>query len=488
MITASSLINETLTLIIDNGKKILTAKSDHPKWKELQDAFKTGNKELLERLILLKTVVEEYTIGKLSVNSAGITYNGRHLHTLDAQRVMAFLKNGLPYQPIANYIDKLRKNPSQRAIEESYKFMEHLGLTLTDAGNVIAFKGVNKDYWSVFGNLDTVVLQGKVDSTGRILNTIGSVIEVERSSVCDDYLTECAPGLHAGSLAYAKGHGDRVVLVEIDPVDFVTVPRDCQFQKHRVCKYKVVGELEEYLPLVYNNENTTVPEISTKDYGTISEELLDKAEQDDTNDDDYCEYCQASIDDCECESGECLVDSIDNSENKLQKILDESNYTVSAPITNVIPKPLLYIENVWTRIKDLFHEQLYGDLGVNPPIKLNDKVNSIGLDSLDGVEICMAIEELFNITISDSDAVKSEENKELTFDQVVSYVIQQIVLQRVPNSDNDKFIDGFVTGANDMLNGNPAHYLEGDVDAADSDNHALYIAGYRAGFTTHLFG
>ena len=262
MITAQSLVNETITLIIDNGKQIITAKSDHPKWSEIRSAFAAGNRALLESLVSIKSVIESYSTGLLSVNSAGVTYNGRAIHRLDSQRVMAFLKSNMDYKPLANYMEKLAQNPSSRSIQEAYKFQEHLGLTLTDAGNVIAFKGIQTDDFSVFGNLETVVLQGEVNAAGQIKNSIGATIEVERSSVDDDYTHECSHGLHAGSMAYAKGHGNKVVLVEINPADFVSVPSDCNFQKLRCSKYKVVGNLEEYLPLIYTNEHTTKPDTS----------------------------------------------------------------------------------------------------------------------------------------------------------------------------------------------------------------------------------
>jgi len=275
MITSSSLVNETLTLIIDNGKQILTAKSDHPKWENIKLAFAAGNKTLLETLVSIKSVVESYSTGLLSVNSAGVTYNGRAIHRLDSQRVMAFLKNNMDYKPLANYMEKLAQNPSSRSIQEAYKFQEHLGLTLTDAGNVIAFKGIQPDDYSVFGNLETVVLQGEVNAEGKIKNSIGATIEVKRSSVDDDYTHECSHGLHAGSMAYAKGHGNKVVLVEINPADFVSVPSDCNFQKLRCCKYKVVGNLEEYLPLIYTNEHTTKPVKSdTSKFANDSHEKL----------------------------------------------------------------------------------------------------------------------------------------------------------------------------------------------------------------------
>ena len=35
-----------------------------------------------------------------------------------------------------------------------------------------------------------------------------------------------------------------MMLVEINPADVVSIPTDCQFQKLRTCKYKVVGEYE----------------------------------------------------------------------------------------------------------------------------------------------------------------------------------------------------------------------------------------------------
>ena len=131
-ITASSLVNETLTLIIDNGKKVLTAKSDNPRWHDILEAYRYQNKERLEALVSLKTIVDEYSSGKLSVNSAGVTYNGRPMHTIDSERVMAFLKNNLPFKPLANYIEKKAKNPSKRAIDEMYNFLENRSMPLTD--------------------------------------------------------------------------------------------------------------------------------------------------------------------------------------------------------------------------------------------------------------------------------------------------------------------------------------------------------------------
>ena len=58
----------------------------------------------------------------------------------------------------------------------------------------------------------------------------------------------CSHGLHIGSYDYADGWAGsdgRLLLVEFDPQDAVSVPTDCSFQKLRVCKYTVVADLTD---------------------------------------------------------------------------------------------------------------------------------------------------------------------------------------------------------------------------------------------------
>jgi len=70
-----------------------------------------------------------------------------------------------------------------------------------------------------------------------------------RNNVCDDANIGCSDGFHAGSLDYARsfGLGGNLMVVEIDPADVVSVPSDCNCQKLRTCKYKVVSLFERKL-------------------------------------------------------------------------------------------------------------------------------------------------------------------------------------------------------------------------------------------------
>ena len=67
---------------------------------------------------------------------------------------------------------------------------------------------------------------------------------MRRNQVCDDADIGCSDGFHAGSYEYAKGYthgGGHLLRVEIDPSDVVSVPKDCDCQKLRTAKYKVVA-------------------------------------------------------------------------------------------------------------------------------------------------------------------------------------------------------------------------------------------------------
>lgn len=496
-ITAMTLTNGTLTIIVDNGSQILTVQTDHPKWNEILEAFKRQDNATILSLVSLKTVVEKYSVGALSVNSAGVTYNGRLIHTVDTDRIMAFLKEGLPYQPIANYMARKMLNPSARAITEMYSFLEHKFMPLTPEGMIIAYKGVMTNWFSKTGNKETVVIQGVVDDEGRILNTIGSVIEIERSSCDDDFRKGCSFGLHAGSLEYATGWSDRVVLVEIDPKDVVSVPDDCSCQKLRCCKYKVVGEFTGALPSHYTDE------FSAKNTESVVENITGPEVDDpyqydvDYDEDQDCDGCGCD----NCQNPDCESDSqVDSSQDK-----------VEAPVT-----PTQEHKDIETRVFELLKDQFDFADYINSQTLLGEFM----MDSLDTVELTMALEEEFRIDISEEDAGNFKNTN--TAGDIVEYIrkktafvntidefhkeirkqdLGQDFINLIQNSlikpDSLEQIaveSGVLTEPNPRTAGyiNGFHadypiYLPGDENGADSDKHRQYILGYLEGYAfNHL--
>lgn len=162
-----------------------------------------------------------------------------------ARKIESIIVDELDATPFARFIEKLLQNPSARAVHELYTFLGYKDLAITDSGNFLGYKGVQHNYYSSHGNTQTVVLKGTVDAGGHILNAVGEEVEVQRNNVDDNKDIHCSSGLHVGSLDYAQSFGSRLMIVEVDPRDVVTVPSDCNFQKLRVCRYKVVAEFEK---------------------------------------------------------------------------------------------------------------------------------------------------------------------------------------------------------------------------------------------------
>jgi hypothetical protein len=181
--------------------------------------------------IRLKSLYASYE--GIEVKDGNLYVFGDPIHSTIAKRVISFIEHGLDCVHLFKFILKLNMNPSKRAVDELYTFLEHRALPVTDNGNFLAYKAVRADYTDKY--------------SGKFLNTIDSVLEMPRNKVDDNKENGCSYGFHAGSVDYAKDFMDRdghLMLVEINPADVVSIPTDCQFQKLRTCKYKVVGEYE----------------------------------------------------------------------------------------------------------------------------------------------------------------------------------------------------------------------------------------------------
>lgn len=245
---STSITSNSITVVVTNanGNKVYSIQRSHPNYEPVLEAVRNGDETTIESLCNVAKTIETFTEGNVSVKNGHVYYGNLLLEGVIVDRVIGFIKEKLPVQPLLRFINKLHQNPSARAVTELYRFLEHKNLPITPTGNFLAYKGLQSDYFSVTaGNIE--VIKGKVVN-GKIFNGVGEEIEVRRNQVCDNKDIACSKGLHAGSLKYATEFArGKVVIVEIDPADVVSIPTDCEHQKLRTCKYKVVGEYE--LPL-----------------------------------------------------------------------------------------------------------------------------------------------------------------------------------------------------------------------------------------------
>lgn len=238
--------DNSLTVVVFDGSDnmVLRTNSGQPDWPKALLALSTNNIPRLVDACSVGRTVERYTDCNVEVKDGNVFFKGRALYGLDVTRLLEYIRDNVPYLRLLRFLEKKQANPSYRSINELYKFLEHREMTLTERGTIIGYKGVSDNYYSIMGNTATIVTSGTVDSGGHILNAVGEKVRCDRSCVCDDYKQGCSPGLHIGSLAYAKGWGPRVMIVEFDPADVVSVPDECECQKLRACAYDVIGEFK----------------------------------------------------------------------------------------------------------------------------------------------------------------------------------------------------------------------------------------------------
>ncbi len=230
---AHILTDHSLTVVI--GGKAHTMNNDHPAWKQALAALDSEDWDTLEDLFDVAKAVENYfdAEAEIEVKNGGVLYQGEHIHNMVVDKIIDFMRKGLPYKPLVKFLGKLMANPSRRAVNELYTFLEHKNMPITPNGNFLAYKGVTEDF--------------KDFHTRSFDNSVGQTLNMIRNTVCDDANIGCSAGFHAGSHEYAKGYasgGGNLMIVEIDPADVVSVPLDCDCQKLRTSSYKVVHHME----------------------------------------------------------------------------------------------------------------------------------------------------------------------------------------------------------------------------------------------------
>lgn len=261
--------------------KTLTAKSDHPKFDEIialiSDPF--GDENTLEGLFDLAKPVRDYVgvNGRITVENGAVLFDGVPVHNYTTEKILQFMELGLPVSPIVNFLERLLMNPSARAVGELYRFLVHKNMPLTHDGKFRAYKGVRSDYMDRY--------------TGTVSHHIGATPTMLRNLVDDDARQACSNGFHAGSLAYANnyaGSDGKLMVVEIDPADVVSVPYDCEGQKLRTFRYVVVDELKDRSAL----PDTYIP-------APVDEDDADEGGL------EPCVDCGDTEGDCGCECGDC---------------------------------------------------------------------------------------------------------------------------------------------------------------------------------------
>lgn len=268
---------------------------------QLIDAVRKQQLDKIPDLVSASRKIETFGKGNFVVRDGQILVNGHVAPKVLGEKIVKFSNEGLPYQPLVRFAENLQKNPSYRAVNELFQFLEKNDHPLTDDGNFIAYKKVRADFKDIY--------------TGTFDNSVGTVVEMPRNQVNENSQVTCSYGLHAANYEYASNFyvGGLMLELEINPADVVSIPSDYNVSKMRVCKYKVLSVVDRE-----HSTDMSLRRTTNEDYSCNydSEECNDDYEEDA----DHCTNCGVDVEvfeeicvDCDdfLEKNENLNDPLD---------------------------------------------------------------------------------------------------------------------------------------------------------------------------------
>src|SRR5579885_459587 len=221
-----------ITVSYDGKREIV--KREDPLADRVIKALKEGRNHEIPALVEAAKRIETFSQGTFTVKDGRVLVRGVPAPKVLGDKIIRFSKEGLPYQPLVKFAENLQANPSFRAVNELYSFLEKNEHAITEEGKFIAYKRVRSDFKDIH--------------SGTFDNTPGNVLEMPRNQVNEDPNQTCSNGLHVANWDYAHtkfasndAATDVMLEVEVNPADVVSVPVDYNNSKMRVCRYKVLN-------------------------------------------------------------------------------------------------------------------------------------------------------------------------------------------------------------------------------------------------------
>ena len=229
---ASIKTDDAVNIVNRDTGETYTVYASQPGWESALQALRDEDYEAFEVIARPAAIFEQkYCDGRIALNDGVVSLDGNDMHGVLADKMIDMLRDGFNVEPLAKFMVNLNENNSHRAVNELYGFLEVSQLAITPEGNFVAYKMIKDDYTDTY--------------TGKMDNSVGAVVEMERNQVDEDKDRTCSMGLHFCGRGYLGQYpGSRTVILEINPRDVVSIPADYNNHKGRCCKYTVIGELE----------------------------------------------------------------------------------------------------------------------------------------------------------------------------------------------------------------------------------------------------
>lgn len=378
-----------MSLFIAN--KPYTIDENHQNYELVKAAVREKRWNDIPDLINVAKAVKAYVEATLQGNSdlevdldsSTVLFRGEPVHGVLVSRILDMAADQFDVTPMARFLANLYDNPSNKAVEQLYSWMEANGITITEDGHLLAFKRVDNNFKSFY--------DGTTD------NSIGTTPSLPRNKVDDRSEVTCSHGLHFCSQAYLPhyhGGSGKVLLLKINPRDVVSIPTDYNNAKGRACAYLVLDELKGDARTGVEEHNV-IPQAVVVSSDDVNQSNSFKAGYADGYKDGRSKKARGTTNDGD-DGTQDYEDGYEagrvDGRSKKPNLFGQG---VVAPVAENEP-----FDDVRDRVLRVLSEQLGMPLA---NITLNQTKDDLGADSMDEVEIVMALEDEFDIELPDDE-------------------------------------------------------------------------------------
>lgn len=240
-----------------------TIQSEHPHYEYILTALEEERDEDLTLYLQPIKAIFNHIKGhpEFTIKNDTLYHKDQPTPPYIATKILDLYKAGKPIDRMLKFLTHLEQNPSYRVRDQLYQFLEIGQLPITENGTFLAYKKINTDWTDCH--------------TGKIYNYLNTPVRMDRRNVDDDPNHPCSTGLHVCSFDYLREfHGDRLITVEVNPQDVVSIPSDYNHTKMRVCEY--IPRAEINIDIAENIwAQTPFPDNKENNENEENEELLD---------------------------------------------------------------------------------------------------------------------------------------------------------------------------------------------------------------------
>lgn len=208
---------------------------DDDKWEDAMQAIRDEDESRLVELMqpaIAVVRVAKASGGRLVLSGDAVYFDGEALdEDYAVSKILTFASDGLPVEPLVNFLEKLMSNPSFRVRKDLLMFLEKNDLPITSTGDFLAYKYTRAD------GLDA--------HSGKVAYNLHTQVSMPRHLVDDNPNNTCSHGLHvAGRHYFDDGWDKRFIVCRVNPKDVVSIPDDYNHSKMRVCSLYVEEEIQ----------------------------------------------------------------------------------------------------------------------------------------------------------------------------------------------------------------------------------------------------